>query len=108
MGAEPVWALLVLAHPTVVIIARTVMVDLLLAALAVGAWYALACRRLVTAAALFALIVVAKPTGILIALALAAGDLASFRGASIDARARLVRSGGSGEASPPASWRRRF
>jgi len=73
-GRSPVWALLLLAHPTVVVIARTVMVDVMLAAFAVGAWYALARERRVAAGVLTALIVAAKPPGIMIAAALIAGE----------------------------------
>jgi hypothetical protein len=75
-GRSSVWALLLLAHPTVVMISRTVMVDVMLAAFTVGAWYALSRDRRVIACALLALVVAAKPTGILIAGALIAGEAA--------------------------------
>jgi hypothetical protein len=73
-GRSPTWALLLLAHPTVVIMARTVMVDLLLAAFAVGAWYELERGRRRTAAVLLGFVVLAKPTGVLVAAALVAGE----------------------------------
>jgi hypothetical protein len=91
-GRNPVWALLLLAHPTVVIIARTVMVDLLLATFSVGAWYALTRDRRALAALLLALVVVAKPTGVLIAGALLVGEAVRlFRASprSPDATTRL-------------------
>jgi hypothetical protein len=73
-GRGPGWALLLLAHPTVVILARTVMADLLLAAFAVAAWWALRRGRSRTAAALLLLVVATKPTGVPIALALVVGE----------------------------------
>ena len=73
-GRSPVWGLLLLAHPTVVMISRTLMVDVMLSAFTVGAWYALARDRRVLASVLTALVVLAKPTGILIAGALIAGE----------------------------------
>jgi hypothetical protein len=71
---DPVWAVLVLAHPTVLIFSRTVMVDILLSALAVGAWLSLGARRRFPAVLLFALLVAAKPTGIPLAFLLLAGE----------------------------------
>jgi hypothetical protein len=73
-GHDPRWGLLMLAHPTVIIMARTLMVDLLLSAFAVGAWYRLRRGRLMSAAALLALTAAAKPTGVVIAGALIAGE----------------------------------
>ena len=73
-GRPPFWALMFLAHPTVVILARAVMVDVLLTALAVGAWQALRRGRPPIAALLLALTVLAKPTGIPIVAALLVGE----------------------------------
>jgi hypothetical protein len=74
-----VWALLLLAHPTVIIVARTAMADLLQATFAVGAWWALRRGRTLATVAMFAATVAAKPTGIPIALALLAGELFTAR-----------------------------
>jgi len=90
-GRQPTWALLVLAHPTVIIMARTVMVDLMLATFAVGAWCALRIGRRTPAIILLAATVMAKPNGFLIAFALLAGEAATWLRARDDsgARARL-------------------
>ena len=79
-GRSPRWALLALAHPSIVLIARTAMADLLLSALALSAWWALRGRRSAVAATLLLLVVGIKPTGILIALALLVGEGARSRG----------------------------
>jgi hypothetical protein len=79
-GRSPRWALLVLAHPSIVLIARTVMADLVLSALAVSAWWALRSRKSAMAATLLMLVVGIKPTGILIALALSTGEWVRSRG----------------------------
>ncbi len=73
-GRRPFWALIFLAHPTIIMITRTVMVDVLLTAFAVGAWRALRHGRPWLAATLVALTVVAKPTGVPIAAALLVGE----------------------------------
>jgi hypothetical protein len=72
-GGEPSLALLVLLHPTFVIIARTAMPDTWLAAAAVAAWwFGERGRRGLTVAAT-ALVVLLKPPGIVVAGALVAG-----------------------------------
>jgi len=79
--AAPAWGLLVLAHPTVILLSRTVMADLLLTSAAVGAWWALRRGRPAVTAVLFGLTVLAKPTGIPIAIALIVGEgLVLWRG----------------------------
>jgi hypothetical protein len=74
-GHSPCWGLIVLAHPTVVILARTAMSDLLLASLSVGAWWSLRNRRAVPTILLFAATMAARPTGVPIAAAIIAGEL---------------------------------
>jgi hypothetical protein len=74
-GTDPVWALLVLAHPTIVILARTITADLPLSAFAVGAWWALRRHRRVMAIVLIGALLPTKATGFLLALALAGGEL---------------------------------
>jgi hypothetical protein len=73
-GRSPLWALLVLAHPTVVILSRTAMADVPQAAAAVAGWWA--CRRGRTAATVvwLALLVALKATGNVLALAIVAGE----------------------------------
>jgi len=93
-GRSPQWALIVLAHPTVVIVARTVMSDLLLAAFAVGAWWAIRRDRRITTLVLLLLLVATKPTGFLIALALVVGEAAHMARAILARdRAAFVRLG---------------
>ncbi len=74
-GTSSCWALIFLAHPTVVILARTAMSDLLLAALALGAWWSLRNHRRVFAILLIAATMAARPTGVPIAAAIIAGEL---------------------------------
>jgi hypothetical protein len=74
-GRPSTWALLVLVHPTVILLARTAMADLLLAAFVVGAWWSLRNERRVATVALLALTVAAKPIGFLLAIAIVAGEV---------------------------------
>ncbi len=76
-GHSPCWALIFLAHPTVVILARTAMSDLLLSALALGAWWSLRNRRVVPGDLAAGRDHGRAPTGIPIAAAIIArlGDL---------------------------------
>jgi hypothetical protein len=67
---EPLWALLFLVHPTFVALARTIMADVLLSALAVAAWSLQAQRAPRRTLLLFTLICALKPTGFVIAGAL--------------------------------------
>jgi hypothetical protein len=75
-GFDPRWALVLLAHPTMIIIARTVMADVLLSAAAVGAWWALRRGRAVLAVTLLAATMAVKATGFLVAAAIVAGEVA--------------------------------
>ena len=75
-GHSPCWALIFLVHPTIVILARTAMSDLLLSALALGAWWSLRNRRALPAIVLLAATMAARPTGVPIAAAIIAGELA--------------------------------
>jgi hypothetical protein len=74
-GHSPCWGLIFLAHPTVVILARTAMSDVLLAALALAAWWSLRNRRAVPTILLLAATMAARPTGIPIAVAIIAGEV---------------------------------
>jgi hypothetical protein len=73
-GRNPVWGLLLAAHPTVIIIARTVMADMPLSAFALGAWWALRRQRRIPTIILFAAMFAIKPTGIILGFALAGGE----------------------------------
>jgi len=72
---EPAWGLLVLAYPTVALLSRTVMTDLVLCLAVLAAWRAMRRDALVPTALFFALTVLAKPTGIPLALALVLGEV---------------------------------
>jgi hypothetical protein len=74
-GDDPIWALLLLAHPTVVIIARTATADVPLCALMLAAWWALRRDRFRAAVPLLAALFAIKATGFLIGGAVAAGEL---------------------------------
>lgn len=74
-GDDPTWALLLLAHPTIVIIARTALADVPFCAVMLGAWWALRRDRLWTAIPLLAVLCALKSTGSLIAFAIGAGEL---------------------------------
>jgi hypothetical protein len=95
-GTAAGWALLILAHPTVVIISRTATADVPLTALALAAWWALRQNRrgpaIVLCAAMFAI----KATGFLIGLLLLGGEtlrtLLELRRTDAEARRRLVTS----------------
>jgi hypothetical protein len=89
-GRNPAFALVVLLHPTVALIARTAMADLPLAAFALGGWWALRRDRRVAGAVALALTVPAKPTGFLIALALVAGEALVLRHALLARERRAV------------------
>jgi hypothetical protein len=76
---NPLWALVVLLHPTVTIISRTMMTDLILAALSVGAWWAIRSDRRWLMVLLPALTVLTKAIGFVIVLGLLAGELVRER-----------------------------
>jgi len=80
-GKSPAFALLVLAHPTIVILARTTMADLGQAAAALSAWWALRRGRGVATMAWLTLLVALKPTGAVLALAIVAGEALRARAA---------------------------
>jgi hypothetical protein len=76
-GKSPLWALLVLAHPTIVILARTVMADVPQATAAVAAWWALKRGRAAATVAWLVLLVALKATGPVLAFGLVAGEAIS-------------------------------
>jgi hypothetical protein len=78
-GRSPLWALIVLAHPSIVIMARTVMADLPLATFGVASWWALRRGRRVATLVAFALVIATKATGFAIAVVLLAGEAARCR-----------------------------
>jgi hypothetical protein len=80
-GRSPLWALLVLAHPTIVILSRAVMADVPQAALAVAAWWACKRGRAFATVAWLAILVALKPTGNVLAFAIVAGEAVSSRAA---------------------------
>ncbi len=93
-GASPAWALIILAHPTVVIISRTATADLPLCAFMLGAWWALRRDHFRAAVVLFGALFAIKPTGFIIAGALAMGELwrrlPGIRGGDATARRAVV------------------
>jgi hypothetical protein len=95
-GSNPAWALLLLAHPTVVIIARTATADIPLAAFTLGAWWALRRNRRGPAVLLFAAMFAIKPTGLLLGFAIVVGEwlrmLPALRERDTEARSRVVTS----------------
>jgi hypothetical protein len=91
-GKSPLWAGLVLAYPTIAILARTTMADLGLATATLAGWWALRRGRRVATVAWLAILVALKPTGAVLALGVVAGEALSSRAAL---RAR-----------DPAAWRR--
>jgi hypothetical protein len=74
-GYSSGWASLILMHPTVIIMARTVMTDLVLAALVVGTWWTARHQRLGWTALLAAAATLSKATGFVIVAGLAAGEM---------------------------------
>jgi hypothetical protein len=73
-GRSPLWALLVLGHPTLIILARTAMADVPQAAAALGAWWLCKRGRTLGTIACLAILVGLKPTGAALALAIVAGE----------------------------------
>jgi hypothetical protein len=80
-GKSPLWALLVLAHPTVVILARTTMADVPQAAAVLAGWWALRRGRAAATVLWLAFLVAIKPTGAVLGLALVAGEALANLGA---------------------------
>jgi len=95
-GTAGPWALLLLAHPTVVIMARTATADLPLAAFTLGAWWALREGRRGASMILFALMFAVKPVGFILGAALVGGEclriLPGLLARDSDAQGRLVTS----------------
>jgi hypothetical protein len=79
-GKSPLWALLLLAHPTMVILARTAMADIPQAAAMLAAWWALRRGRAFATVAWLAALVALKPTGAVLAVGVVGGEaLSSLR-----------------------------
>lgn len=76
-GKSPLWALLVLAHPTIVILARTAMADVPQSAAAVAAWWALKRGRARATVAWLVVLVALKVTGPVLAFGVVAGEAIS-------------------------------
>jgi hypothetical protein len=90
--ADPALALLFAAHPTLIIISRTAMPDTWLAAATFAAWWFDESGRRRLGAVMMALVVLIKPTGLLISGALVAGAAlrAAIDGARVAAIARRI------------------
>ena len=88
---DPLWGLLVLAHPTIIILSRTVMADVLITTFTVAAWWSLKHGRRALTIALLAATVAIKPTGIVIAAALLAGEALSLHLAAHSSVRQLLR-----------------
>jgi hypothetical protein len=73
-GRSPAWALVLLAHPTIALLARTAMTDVILAASTLGAWWALRRGRPALAPLLFGVAVGIKAVGALLVGALLVGE----------------------------------
>lgn len=80
-GQPSIWALVVLVHPTITIVARTAMTDLLLSAFVVGAWWAARRDRFVWAAVLAAAATPTKVYGVVVLAGLLAGEAVRERAA---------------------------
>ncbi len=93
-GRSPLWGLVILAHPTVTILARTAMTDLLLTAFVVGAWWAARRDRGALAAGLAAAASMVKVTGFVVVGLLLAGEIlreqAALRGRDRAAIRRIL------------------
>jgi len=76
-GKSPVWAIALLAHPTVVILARTTMADVPQAAAAMAAWWACKRGRATATIVWLTVLVALKATGNVLAFAIVAGEAAS-------------------------------
>ena len=87
---EPALGLLVLVHPTVALLARTAMGDLLLCVAAVAAWLYLQRGRTLLTLIGFAATVMVKPTGVPIAAGLILGEGVSLWLRSPDRRVLQV------------------
>src|SRR5262249_48240213 len=86
-GCSPLWSLLLLAHPTIVILSRTAMADVPFSTAAVCAWWALRRGRAAAAAVWLALLVAIKAPGAVLAAGIVGGE------ALAHGRALLARDG---------------
>jgi hypothetical protein len=75
---DPLWGLLLLAHPTIVILSKTLMTDVLMTLFVVAAWWSFKRGSRPLTIALFAATVAIKPTGVVIGGALIAGEALSL------------------------------
>ena len=73
-GRSPTWAVVLLAHPALVIVARTIMADVVFSACTIGAWLALRRKHTWLCVLGFALLCCIKPTGGVVAGALLVGE----------------------------------
>jgi hypothetical protein len=93
-GKSPLWAGLVLAHPTIAILARTATADVGLAAAALAGWWALRRGRRAATVAWLAILAALEPAGAVLALGLVGGEalsrLDALREGDPTARRRLV------------------
>jgi hypothetical protein len=76
-GKSPLWAVLVLAHPTIVLLARTTMADMGQATAVVASWWALRSGRRLATVGWLAILVALKPTGAVLAFGIVAGEALS-------------------------------
>ena len=74
-GDDPAWALLLLAHPTIVLIARTATADLPQCAFMLGAWWCLRRNRWGPTIACCAGLFAVKATGVMLGAALLGGEM---------------------------------
>jgi hypothetical protein len=73
-GTEPAWALLLIAHPTIVIISRTATVDIAMTVFLFGAWQALRRGRRFAAVGFVTALCLIKPTGFMLGGLFAGGE----------------------------------
>ncbi len=96
-GANPVWALVMLMHPTVVILSRTATSDVALGTLGLLAWMVLRDNRRALAIASFAALFAIKATGMLVGACLVAGEIVGMVSlpsrAAAGRRSRLITCG---------------
>ena len=93
-GEDPAWALVLLAHPTIVLIARTATADVPLCAFMLGAWWCFRRNRWGSTIACCAGLFAVKATGVMIGAALLGGEmlrrLPALRRGEREARVALV------------------
>jgi hypothetical protein len=90
-GTSGAWALVLLAHPSVVILARTVTADIPLAAFTLGAWWALRQNKRAASMVLFGAMFAVKPPGFILGFGLVAGEwMRIFLVKEPDAQRRVI------------------